>query len=70
MAVRQYRITQVDAFDRRGKSKLRRKVRARLTRLDDGRELEISLKALGQVGDIVSLEDEHVEIALWKPHLH
>jgi hypothetical protein len=70
MAMKQYRILQVDRTDRPGRSKWRRNVRAKLTRLEDGRELEVSMKALGEVGDIVSLDDEHVQIALWKPHRH
>jgi hypothetical protein len=41
-----------------------------MTRLEDGHEVEVTMKVLGQVGDIVSLEDEDVSIGLWKPPLH
>jgi hypothetical protein len=68
--MRQYRILSRESVDRPGRSQLRRNVRARLIRLEDGHELEVSMKALGQVGDIVSLEDEHVSLGLWKPPRH
>jgi hypothetical protein len=70
MAVRQYRITHIEAPARPGKPKLRRNVRARLSLLEDGRELEVSMKALGQVGEVVSLEDDHVHIGLWRASQH
>jgi hypothetical protein len=69
MAQRQYQVKEILSRDHpsgRSKSELRRRVRAKLKRLEDGHELEVSMIGLGNVGDVVSLEDEHIYLALWK----
>jgi hypothetical protein len=71
MASRQYQVKEILSQTRpsgRSKSELRRRVRARLTRLEDGHELVVSMIGLGNVGDVVSLEDDHIYLALWKSH--
>jgi hypothetical protein len=68
MASKKYRIESIKEIGLPARKSLRRRVRAKLLRLEDGRELDVSMAAMGRVGEIVSLEDEHVYLGLWQPY--
>jgi hypothetical protein len=67
VAKRQYRIEEVTHSGRPANPRPRHRVRARLTRLEDGRELHVAMAGLGNPGELVWLEDDHVQIGLWQP---
>jgi hypothetical protein len=37
-----------------------------LRRVDDGRQLHVKLRCVGQVGETVTLDDEMLAVGLWK----
>jgi hypothetical protein len=67
MASRQYRINKLSPARRPAKSRYQKRVKAKITRLEDGRELEVTMSIRGVEGDVVSLEDDHVYLGLWQP---
>jgi hypothetical protein len=67
VAQRKYRVDEISLTGRPTKTRHRHRVRAKLTRLEDGRQLQVTMVGLGAPGEEVWLEDEHVQIGLWQP---
>ncbi|HVR84262.1 MAG TPA: hypothetical protein VMU54_08125 [Planctomycetota bacterium] len=65
MAQREYLIEAIDYGGSRVR-KPRQWLGFTLRRVDDGRQLHLKLRCVGQVGEIVSLDDETVAVGLWK----
>jgi hypothetical protein len=63
MACRLYRIESID----RPNHSIRDRVRCTLTRLEDGRTIEVSMPCIRDTGQVIALEDSQVYFALWQP---
>jgi len=65
MAQREYLIEAIEA----GPSRIRKPrqwLGFTLRRLDDGRQLHVKLRCLGQVGETIRLDDDVMSVGLWK----
>jgi len=60
---RLYRIESVD-HPGPGTRRLRDRMLVRLLRLEDGRVLDVRMRCRRQVGDVLSLDDSQIEMAL------
>jgi len=65
MTSQMYMIEAIDA----GPSRIRKPrqwLDFTVRRLEDGRVLHLKLRCVGQVGDTIALDDDLVQIGLWK----
>lgn len=67
MANRSYRVESIEHQGRARATRIRDRVRCTLTRLEDGRTIQVSMPCQGEVGQVVLLEDSQVYFALWQP---
>jgi len=66
MAQRKYRIDAVE-FGRTSMKNLRDHARCTLTRLEDGRVIEVTMPCARSIGETIWLEDSQVYFAMWQP---
>lgn len=66
MALRLYRIDALEQDPHRT-LKPRSLVRCRLTRIEDGRVLDVRIRCAKNVGDTLALDDTQIQVGLWRP---
>jgi hypothetical protein len=64
MAFRNYRIESVQGGSTGERAD---RVRCTLTRLEDGRVINVAMRCTKKAGDVVSLDDAQVYFAMWLP---
>ena len=64
-----YRIESMESNHRRIVRSPRKRTSLDLTRMEDGRRLNVSLRGAHrwQVGQVVSIDDDTIHLALWRP---